>query len=257
MPKKTVGFLALVAAILGCAMPAHGATCAEKFYLENGACTPCNTYRPDPEYCPGDDRRYLCPTTDTDYNALTGYTFIYGYEASYSHGTFPEYCYSGMHFRDPYGNETLIECPWNGQNYLCDRRLWYIAGTGWYLADFDFKSSYNWYSAVKPCTNAPSHAHYIGPGTPDAPDGSVTDANDCPWACDDGYGRVGETCKPLCTAGVTKIHVGAAVAPLFPVKYTTPSLVVRTAGGLCYGNLTPGNGPGINIRIGDTTYHLS
>ncbi len=80
--------------------------------------------------------------------------------------------------------------------------------------------------------------------------------SNCPWECDDGYGRVDDRCVPLCTTGVTHLRAGTAIAPLFPVKYTSPALVMRTSGGTCYGNLTPGNGSGINITIAGTTYHM-
>ncbi|MBD5388961.1 hypothetical protein HDR63_01755 [bacterium] len=246
MPNPNVGLYA-----------ASAATCDRGYYLENGACTLCNPGAA-PYYCPGDDNRYSCPTTDTDYEALLGYTYIRGTETSWSAGTSMNYCWSGMHFRDSHGNETLLECPWNGTNYVCNRRLWYRAGPGYYLSTYDFSGAYDYYSNVRECTNAPAHAHYTGAGTPDGPvkTGGATDYNDCPWACDAGYGRVGDTCQPLCGAGVTHVHAGPAAAPLFPTRRTSPSLVVRTGGGVCYGNLAAGRGAGIHVTVNGATYHL-
>lgn len=80
--------------------------------------------------------------------------------------------------------------------------------------------------------------------------------SNCPWECDDGYGRMGNRCEPLCATGVTHIRAGDTTVPLFPMKYSSPALVVQTSGGLCYGNLTAGNGAGIYIRVNGTTYHL-
>ncbi len=64
MPKKTVGFFAVVAAVLLCAAPAHGATCAPGYSLNSGACHPCARGA----YCPGDDMSYPCPDTNTDFS---------------------------------------------------------------------------------------------------------------------------------------------------------------------------------------------
>ena len=45
------------------------------------------------------------------------------------------------------------------------------------------------------------NAHYTGAGTPDSADGTIVDANDCPWECDAGYyNDNGGTCT-LCPAG--------------------------------------------------------
>ncbi len=260
MPKKTVGFLGVVAVFLGGGATAHAAICAAGYYLNNGSCSNCSPGY-EPYYCPGDDVRHPCPTTDTDYNQF-GYTFFDGSEANWAspqNNSSIFNCAGSLYFRDSDGNSFLLEVSWNGENYWSDdqtRYLWYDAGWGFYLSGYRNESWKKWYHNVRPCTNAPAHAHYTGPGTPDAPDGSITDANDCPWECDAGYGRVGDVCQPLCTAGVTQIHAGTNTAPLFPVKYTTPTLVIRTPGGICYGNLTAGHGTGIHVTVGGTTYRM-
>lgn len=42
--------------------------CAAGYYLnDSGECAACNP-NAEPVYCPGDDLRHPCPTTDTDYN---------------------------------------------------------------------------------------------------------------------------------------------------------------------------------------------
>ena len=80
--------------------------------------------------------------------------------------------------------------------------------------------------------------------------------SNCPWVCDDGYGRIGDTCQPLCATGITTLRVGDASAPLFTARPSSPALAVQTTNGICYGNLTAGRGTGINVTINGTTYHL-
>ncbi len=253
MPNLNLGFCALF-----CTAPVIAATCAKGYYLDNGTCQQCNPNN-EPYYCPGDDIRHLCPRTDTNYEKY-GYTFIKGAEVSWASSPTARNsnaCICDIYFRDAYGNEFLLENAFNGTDYWGDRRLWYKAAPGYYLSSYNWSSGHDWYNALKECTNAPAHAHYPGPGTPDEPRaGGATDANDCPWACDDGYGRVGDACQPLCATGITHLHAGTVSVPLFRDKNTSPALVVRTAGGVCYGNLTPGTGTGINITVAGTNYHL-
>jgi len=255
MHQKKVGFYG--AAFLW--MPAaQSAQCAAGYYLDSGACKECNPgYQAF--YCPGDDTRHPCPVTNTDYEKLSGWKKIKGDESWWAalNGVSAGYCYGDMDFQDANGNIVLIECSFNGENYWCDRRLWYVAGPGFYLSNYVFSSSDAFYSSVRECTNRPANAHYTGPGTPDAPDGSVRDANDCPWECDAGYGKTaGGECVPLCNAGVTKIHAGGAHVPLFNERHTAPALVVGYAGRICYADLITGYATGaININIGGVIYH--
>lgn len=240
---------------------ADAATCGAGYYLENSVCTECKP-RVEAYYCPGDGQRYACPKTDTDYAALTGWTVTTNGEAAWAtngtNSTSPSDCRSSFYFRDEDGSEILSEFAFNGVNYWgpgMDNVYYYAAGAGQYLSPFKAQSWRVWYYGTKPCTNAPANAHYTGPGTPDAPDGSVTDANDCPWACDTGFGRVGDECKPLCGAGVTQLRAGDTIVSLFLTRHTTPALLVGINGVVCYGNLAVGNGDGINIQYGGTVYH--
>lgn len=236
------------------------AVCGAGYYLENGECKLCNPGN-EPFYCPGDDIRYACPSTDTDYEKLSGWKYLNGLEVAWAgKGTAsPNFCYSGFRFRDSYGNQVLIECPFNGENYWCDRRLWYVAANGFYMADYSFTSSYDWYSTLRKCSNAPENAQYTGPGTPDAPDGSVIDANDCPWECQDGYGNHNGECVPLCDVGVRTMNTSDGIKfNLYPVRYSTPAIVIKYSDIKCYGVLTPGAAKNsINIQMNDgTQYHV-
>jgi len=185
MHQKKVGFCGAVFFITP---TAHAAQCAAGYYLDNGECVECNPTK-RAFYCPGDDIRHPCPTTDTDYEKLSGWEKIKGYENSWAsiNAASTRSCMSNIYFQDAHGNLVLSECPFNGENYWCNRQLWYVAAPGFYLANYYSTTSRDWYASVRECTNLPENAHYTGPGTPDAPDGSVRDANDCPWECDAGY----------------------------------------------------------------------
>ncbi len=260
MPNLNHGFWGAIMAILT-ATSAGAATCDPGYYMESGSCTKCKTGF----YCPGDDTAHTCPTDTTDWRKIfsnLGHTVQEFGKTKYMSWCIncpisaPQHCVVGFDATTTTG-VVYVEQPFTGTDYhLNNDFYWYMAKDGYYLSPYRSTSSRVWYRGTKSCTNAPAHAHYTGPGTPDAPDGSVLDANDCPWECDDGFGRVGDECKPLCNAGITHIHAGTTTAPLFPVKYTTPTLVIRTLGGICYGNLTPGNGNGVNVTVAGTTYRM-
>ncbi len=74
--------------------------------------------------------------------------------------------------------------------------------------------------------------------------------------CNDGYGRVGDTCEQMCRAGITHLRVGTTVHNLYARKTGTPSLCVQYNGHVCYGRLSRGDGTGININIDGMVYHL-
>ncbi len=73
--------------------------------------------------------------------------------------------------------------------------------------------------------------------------------------CDTGYQLVNGACIPLCQTGITHLHVGTNIIPLWATAQTSPTLVIQTAGGRCYGNLTPGTGTGINVSMNGQKYH--
>ncbi len=89
-------------------------------------------------YCPGDDTRHPCPTTDMDYTTLvpSGWRALSIAEPAWVRqpATGPNMCNGVFKFDDGHQNEVLIQCPWNGTHYWCDDQLWYRAGPGYYLA---------------------------------------------------------------------------------------------------------------------------
>ena len=137
--------------------------------------------------------------------------------------------------------------------------LWRSANTGYYLTGLH-SNKITWYN-IKPCTNPyPSNAHYSGPGTPDNADGTIVDANDCPWECDAGYGHTAaDTCEPLCTAGITQMKTSNGLSyNIYAEKQTTSAINVLHNNTVCYISLTIGHTTGaIHIKIGDTIYHAT
>ena len=243
---------------------AAAATCERGYYLKDGTCSACTTGT----YCPGDDTAHACPADTTNWPeilAQMGYDVVsIGGAAimSWNNENYDEpiykvtYCYTGRHVTTT-GGRFYMEHAFNGTDYNSNTKyLWTDANNGYYLSPYSGTTYRDWYRGVKPCTNAPAHAHYTGPGTPDEPQaGGATDFNDCPWACDAGYGRVGDECRPLCGAGVTQLRAGDMTVPLWAARQTTPALVVGINGSVCYGNLTSGRGDGINIQYSGQNYH--
>lgn len=88
-----------------------------------------------------------------------------------------------------------------------------------------------------------------------------TSGGTCVVLCDAGlkYTGVG-TCAAPCTAGVTKLRTSNGQNwPLYSMRQTTPSLVIKTDAGICYANLLPGTtSDTINIQTSaDSTYHIT
>lgn len=258
---------AICCTVLACIfMPAATyADCDAGYYLDGDVCKTC---RGTPYYCPGDDIRYPCPEDDFDwYTAYTdeGYDVISISKnktvitwASDNEPTTQIYhCYLNKTVVVSIGT-FIAEHPFNGKNYWATSKLWYAAAAGYYLSDYHWTSYHDWYYGVKPCTNAPEHAHYTGSGTPDEPrtDGAK-DFNDCPWECDDGYGNHNGDCVPLCTfAKRIKTDTGLSFN-LYPVAYTSPKLTIQYNNGVCYGILVPGRAKNtINVSYNSEIYHM-
>ena len=262
--------IAIILFVLLMPISVHAATCSAGYYVDNGQCVVCNPYR-TPYYCPGDDTRYPCPTTDTDYDVISGYHYLVGFSplsgqrvgeatAAREPARFVHDCVGRMYFSDNYGSIFLIEGYYDGNDYWQNNnKLWYVAGDGYYLSGYRGTSWENWYATVKPCTNPhPANSHYSGPGTPDSVDGTIVDANDCPWACDDGYGLHGNECLPLCTAGPTRLNVGNGLSfNLYRDRITSPSInIMFVSGTVCYIGVATGAGK-LNIGDGTNVWHAT
>lgn len=244
------------------------AACGRGYFMVDGECTRC----PGAYYCPGDDTIVPCPEDTSDWPAIftaQGYENISIFDASIGSwqpitGGAPysiQHCYTSVYTKTSVGTfllQTNFAGP--GPTYDANRdKLWYQAATGYYLSGYNWTSYETWYYGVKACTNAPDHAHYTGPGTPDEPKtGGATDYNDCPWACDEGYGAHNGACAPLCTSGVSHIKTSNGLQfNLYPIAYSTPRLAVQHNSIICYGILRPGaDADSVNINYGGAIYHM-
>lgn len=237
------------------------AVCAPGKYLVDGECKTCKTGY----YCPGDDTLVPCPADTVDWAAEytdMGYIVYDVYKDTLWSATGEPVgntsdCHSGVYITVDDG-QFYIEPKFKDTRYIYNPfKRWYSASSGYYLSPYYSTSWRPWYYDVKPCTNAPDHAHYTGAGTPDAPDGSVIDANDCPWECDADYGNHGGECVPLCNLGVRYIRAENGLRlNLYPTPYSSPRLAVEYNGDVCYGVLAPGAARNtINVELSGKIYH--
>lgn len=208
---RIVSKITFILFVLFLPLYAHGATCDAGYYLENGTCTICtNGY-----YCPGDGTRVACPLNTLTPQEISEHTgadlqssTVGTYVSSLAHNSRPssqDDCHINFRSGHIEGEKCLFyqvafHYDTSSQTYVPspgDPRFYNRADVGGYLSDY---SHSGYYRTCNQCTNAPANAHYTGPGTPDSTDGSVVDANDCPWECDDGYYNDNGTCT-ICPAG--------------------------------------------------------
>ncbi len=280
MPKKTVGFwdaIAVAAAACGvgsllCA-PVMGATCNPGYYLNNGECTKCLAGY----YCPGDDSQKICvPVGDstalysdagaTECKKCPAQAFD---ETHHSHYWY--WSENGIHAgiagcRKEWGyGDFRFSCAYNTNGYapiagknMC--MVWVKSCPGGYYCDgcgYNTTTQEAYYWTDSHTQAASFQCQAVGFGFY-SPDNDPITRTQCP----DGTSTFTKTsvsvdaCQPLCAAGITKIRANNTVAPLWATRHTTPALIVRTAGGVCYGNLTPGSGTGINVTVAGTTYRV-
>ncbi len=166
--------------------------CNAGYYLHNDmSCYECgNRY-----YCPGDNSRYACadlvpadsipPSSvqallDKDWNSL-----------DYTHANKPSDCICWWYDlsderRTTYRSEGLCQ---NGDAGASAFHYYYNCRTGYYATQP--VNNLNRYRDCAACYNGPEHSHYTSYSTP-----SVMYAveSNCPWECDDGYVRDGDTC---------------------------------------------------------------
>ncbi len=77
------------------------------------------------------------------------------------------------------------------------------------------------------------------------------------WQCDAGYGNHNGSCLPLCTAGITKFHVGNGVSfNLYRDRITAPSFNVMYNNTVCYVGVETGRGQ-LNFSDGTNIWHAT
>lgn len=263
---KKIGFFIYAVAINA----SYADTCDPGYYYnDNNECVACNTSAA--YYCPGDGLRHLCPTIDIAFDQWAYDT--YGFSGRFSSDQYywtngvqlrtqSQDCVSQGYMQNDVANKIYFSVRYDTtQNaYRELSSIYYmLANPGYYLKrSLDARNEYFLRFAV--CTNAPLNAHYTGPGTNDTYDGSIVDANDCPWECNSGYGQTDDgQCLPLCQAGITELHAGNLVFNIYANKQTTPALNVKYNDTVCYVSLEPGIGTNaLHMTDGNgTIYHTT
>ena len=235
-----------VLAAVGCVGTAHAATCAKGYWLDDtGSCTECS----DKYYCPGDDIRHPCPTTDTDYEPiLREYYNVYRCggrgEAAWTSITnsSPYGCVYNIRACDDVGNRYYLTFRYDttlgyyftppesvGNGFFCES-----VAPGYFMSDEFYANNVKYYHYCNPCTNAPANAHYTGAGTPDV--------GNCPWECDAGYGHTSDDrCLPLCRIGDTAMNG----INIYAEKHTKYAMGVPRNGATCW--ISPKRADGGNL----------
>ena len=243
--------------LLSLTLSARAATCDAGYWLnESNKCVKCQIG--ENYYCPGDDTRVPCPTASNEYfsnlaNDTFGESTIISIKLNAWHGdgliTEPGWgCFTDVFIQTAMGN-VLVESAYAENYWNIEQLFWYKAAPGYYLSNYHGWTAY--YKTVLPCENTPPvHAHFS--------EETETDNPICLWECDSGYGRHGNSCLPLCTAGITKFHVGNDVSfNVYRDKITTPSINVMVAGGtVCHVCVETGLGR-INISDGTSIWHAT
>ena len=232
---------------------ATAATCDAGYYLNAaGECVDCNTGLAECAgvYCPGDDTQHECPIVTPEQKEIYENRFGDGAVITtqlpkkawncHLQKTEVYNCNVSLYVTDRYGNLYLNESGYYRSTGLYGvNKLYYQAGTGYYLSPYRGTTYKVWYNGVKPCTNAPANAHYTGPGTPDSVDGTIKDANDCPWECDAGFGHTSDDrCLPLCRIGETAMNG----INIYAEKHTKYAMAVPRGGATCWISATRDNG---------------
>ena len=212
--KRIIGICTIV---FTCVFATHAAfACNAGYYLSNNQCVACQGNH----YCPGDGQIYECPAFTYD-NIEDLYPMVTGYNV-HSIGSARlrnQYLYTGYQMTDiehcvlvlfdievdegKIGYYIYRYSPISNAYDTFDATWWTNANAGYYMSPAISWAASEIWSGAKPCTNShPANSHYSGPGTPDSKDGSVVDANDCPWECDAGYWNNNGTCT-ACPTGYT------------------------------------------------------
>lgn len=216
--------------------------CGADQYLSNGTCTPLPQDRCDNDYVAlGDSATVSAPNSLNI--CVGGYTptavpdGMYYISTGMVLSSGPTLCGSGQYMNNgtctPYDS---TKCP-----------------ADW----FDY--------APSDTTFVPTVADSCNTGyglTNDAIDCANRGGSDfCSTFCDSGYGVTwAGTCVQLCTAGVTELHVGNKVFPVYAEKTTSPALHIGlSAQDICYANVATGNADNtLNIKSSDgTIYHVT
>ncbi len=227
--------------------------CAAGAYLSGAECLVC----PDKYYCPGDNTQIDCRTTIRAQDPVPDaiYSLIDGWHYGHSHAYQPGNCYCEWNLRCDDGScktyiayRPCIDGPGDDMRLTPEK-----CSDGYYATNYIIGAGA--YERCVPCTGLPENATFTSYGTPD---GNYENGDNCPWRCNDGWGRAADgTCGALCSAGVTYLRTSTGVSvPLFSVRNTSPSINIEVDNNRCYIDLVPGGATNaINVRFNGQTYH--
>ncbi len=163
-------------------------THADHYLTDGGSCGACGGRH----YCPaGSNERISCATTIVDQTAQgIPLPVIYSRDGNAS-GSTPESCMCRWDSlsderRATYFNIAYCYLGMNNQNTYV---YYYNCRIGHYATQP--KNFGNYYRDCAPCTNGPANSHYTSYSTPSI---KYAVESNCPWECDDGYVRDGDTC---------------------------------------------------------------
>ena len=243
--------------ILFCLFSATAFACDPGYYDVNGTCTVCTSGY----YCPGDDIQYQCPSGQDFCDAATAAELdfvrisceVRSWSSNGGPGALIEHCRArpkittncGQYYYSVLYDTANQSYPFNS-NLV---KYWDNVQTtvGHYLTN---RYADIIYYNCNSCTNAPANAHYTDAGIPDV--------GDCPWACDDGFGKTDDDqCLELYTAGISQLHVDDVTFNIYANKRTSPSLHVKYNDIICYVPIVQGVGThSLHIATPDgTVYH--
>lgn len=177
--------------------------CAIGGYMVNGVCTRCLGGC----FCHGDNTMVSCLYT-VPADALEGLSSYY---------TLP---WGSSWLRDSGRNAGGCYCVWSSKcpDGSCNRQdIINVCYLGQYSSPrilYPEWCNTGYYTVCKSCTGLPENATFTGYGE---------NGDNCPWRCNDGYGRTSvNTCAALCSASFKHIHTSTGLAiPLFSEKYTS------------------------------------
>ena len=238
---------------------ARAATCPAGQYLDTDGATCLNCSIDYGFYCPGDDTRHPCPIDETDWAAISGGTVTTHKYHAWGFWLGPgqydvsriEACNASVSIEAPQGRQ-YIEAFYRDGSYSQVYNIWWYPGSlapGYYgcggkNGDGTLRRQ------ICECTGLPEHATFTGRGDPDV--------DNCPWQCNCGYERVGDSCVMAgrCV-GMNTINTSTGVSVnLYARGTTSPALYVNNGNVTCAACLAENAGDNaINIQYDGKTYH--
>ena len=183
--------------------------CFDGYYLNQNSCVTCGN---GGYYC-NNNIRYVCPSVvedilDTPFknHKFLKYNNIHSRNTPLS-SSVTECFVQSVYFSAPEGEYLITSAAYNGSKYQIKNsqaKYWYSANSGYYLDVVRILNGIVFYTYSKQCTNGAENSYYTGAGSPGG--------NDCPWVCNDGFYRDGNSCL-VCPDGMECVG-GGVICPM-------------------------------------------